>query len=171
MTKRTYRKINKTYWEGEHYFNKLGIAIIAFILFSLAHFNIQKYVNSQPLISPVVIEQKKWDVYISCEDPVGYIRCKFYQKELDEKQAILLIAIAKAESGLNPEAKNPHSSARGLFQVLARTWYDYDCVGDKYDFKDNTNCAIKIMSKDGGFRAWSVFNTGSYKRYLKGIEI
>lgn len=189
MKKRTYRKINKVYWNGEHYFDKIGIAIILFIFFSFLHFNIQKFVNREPLISPVVAMEKSPSVVISCEDPIGYIRCKYYSKELTEQEAITLLAIGQAESlcntktnkncipnngkegiGVDPKAKNPHSSARGWFQIIAGTWYSNDCVGDKYNFKDNANCAIKIM-KSSGYYPWEVYNTGSYKKYLNKFEI
>lgn len=76
-----------------------------------------------------------------------------------------MTAISKAESGHNPRAKNGKSTARGAFQILAGTWYSNDCTGDKYDFKDNTNCAIKIL-RGQGLYAWEVYNNGSYIKYL-----
>lgn len=133
--------------------------------------------SNQKLISPLVdgivepVMAKEPEVRISCEDPIGYIRCKFYKKELTEQEAIMLISIGKAESGMNPLSKNRKSTARGLFQIIASTWYHYDCVGDKYNFKDNTNCAIKIMRQDGGFRAWDAYNRGMHKKFIKDIEI
>lgn len=163
MKKRTYKK--------EHYFNKVGVMFLAFVFICYVNFIIRNFVNKESLVSPVVAEEIKPSVVISCDDPVGYIRCKYYSRELTEREATILIAIAKAESGLNPLAKNPKSSASGLFQVIAGTWYSYNCVGDKYDFKDSTNCAIKIMKKDKGFSAWSVYNNWTYKKHLKGVEI
>lgn len=65
---------------------------------------------------------------------------------------------------MNPLAKNKRSSARGLFQIIAGTWYSNDCVGDKYNYQDNITCAYKIL--DGqGLRAWEVCNNGSAKCY------
>lgn len=43
-----------------------------------------------------------------------------------------LETIARLESGLNPQAKNPNSSAGGLFQFVDGTWKAYG-GGDKFD--------------------------------------
>ena len=71
-----------------------------------------------------------------------------------------LEAIMLAESGGNPLAKNPSSSAAGSFQIVRGTWQYYSCVGDRFDFYDNLNCAIKIIKTDeangkDGFKHWS----------------
>lgn len=168
-----YTKRNTEFWFGDRIRIWIGVAYLA-LMFVLVIGGMRKQ-NQAPLISPIAgivqpVEAKEPSVVISCEDPVGYIRCKFYKHELTEKQAIMLIAIAKAESNLKPRARNPHSTARGLFQIIASTWYNYDCIGDKYDFKDNTECAIKIMNRSG-YTPWEVYNTGSYKKHLTGIEI
>lgn len=149
---------------------------LVFLLTLLVFGLIRRYQNSQPLISPapkeeVIQEQSAApSVVIPCEDAVGYIRCKYYKHEITEGEAKLLIAIAKAESGLNPRAKNRTSSARGLFQIIASTWYQYDCTGDKYDFKDSTDCAVNILRVSGPTQ-WEVYNNGSYKAFINSVEI
>ena len=170
-----YRK-NNGQFKSHQPLNPIVGVISLIVLALLLVLSYYKQENERPLISPLAdgpmsVYAKEPEVRISCDDPVGYIRCKFYKKELTEKEAITLIAIAKAESGLNPLAKNKRSTARGLFQIIASTWYHYDCVGDKYSFKDSTECAVKIMKKDGGFRAWDVFNRGTHKQFIKDIEI
>lgn len=114
----------------------------------------------------------EYDIVLFCDkDVVSYIKCKFHSGELTESEAITLIAIAKAESGLNEKAKNKQSSAKGVFQILSgSTWHDYGCRGEIYEWKDNTNCAIKIM-KRSGFTPWDAFNRGMHIKYLSEVTI
>lgn len=70
--------------------------------------------------------------------------------------SIVALNIARAESELNPLAKNKNSSASGLFQIIKGTYKHFKCG----DFKDvflpeeNIKCAIKIM-KTSGFHHWN----------------
>lgn len=61
--------------------------------------------------------------------------------------------IIECESGWNPEAKNPNSTAKGLFQILNGTWEDFECPGDVLNAYDNLNCGYKIL-KEGGKQHW-----------------
>lgn len=157
--------INKKY-KGLYYETPmfLGYIFLA-ILFSLVFV----YLFNKPLVSPVgseIIPQVHAQEIIMCEKGVKeYLECKVVNGELTENQGKIMLAIAKAESNLNEKARNPKSTARGVFQIIASTWYNYDCVGDKYNFKDNTNCAIKIM-KRSGYTPWEVYNKKSYLKYL-----
>lgn len=54
-----------------------------------------------------------------------------------------LLAIATIESGLNPKAKNPASSASGLFQFLARTARFYD-LDDPFDPVANADAGARL---------------------------
>ena len=133
---------------------------------------INREVNKGDLVSPLVTlphvtqVQASEPVVIKCELGVPeYLECKAVQGVITHKQAEIMTAIAKAESNLNPRAKNKRSTASGVFQIIAGTWYSNDCVGDKWNWKDNTDCAIKIL-KNQGYYAWEVYNTGSYKKYL-----
>lgn len=65
-----------------------------------------------------------------------------------------MLRIAIAESKLDPLAKNPDSSAKGLFQILDGTWKVYECQGDVYNPYDNIECARKIY-EDSGTSAWA----------------
>lgn len=76
-------------------------------------------------------------------------------KELTPRQMIVLEFgkssvmkdIAKAESRFDPLAKNPDSSAKGLYQILDGTWKDYGCLGNVLDARDNIACARIIYDK------------------------
>lgn len=63
--------------------------------------------------------------------------------------APVMLKVANAESGYNEKAKNPGSTARGLFQVIQSTQKNYGCTGDMYDPEDNVACAKKLYDKDG----------------------
>ena len=67
------------------------------------------------------------------------------------KDAPVMVSIARAESQFNPKAKNPNSTATGVFQILIGTWNDpyYGCVGERTDPQDNIDCARKIYEKSG----------------------
>jgi hypothetical protein len=59
----------------------------------------------------------------------------------------LAVSIAQAESGLKPGAKNPSSSARGLFQVTNDTWKQYG--GDpkkRMDVSENIRVGLDIIA-------------------------
>ena len=70
------------------------------------------------------------------------IRAKAVENGFDPD---LLVRIAKAESNLVPTAKNPTSSASGLFQIIKGTWQAFECEGEVFNEDDNIECAMKIM--------------------------
>jgi len=94
-----------------------------------------------------------------CDSPIDYIRCSGEDLGKSNKEISIMINIAKKESNMNQLAKNKSSSASGLFQIISGTWYSNDCVGDKWNFKDNTDCAWKIQTKRG-FQPWEVCTLG-----------
>jgi len=89
-----------------------------------------------------------------CYDPIACIRDVGEELGVPNQDIMTMIRIAKAESSLNPRAKSPKSTASGLFQIVAGTWYSNDCVGDKWDYEDNTRCAYRIYQKRG-FQPWN----------------
>jgi len=99
-----------------------------------------------------------------CDSPIDYIRCSGEDLGKSNKEISIMINIAKKESNMNPKAKNKSSSASGLFQIIAGTWYSNDCTGDKWNFKDNTNCAWKIQTQRN-FQPWEVCTNGMVKCY------
>lgn len=70
------------------------------------------------------------------------------------KDTPVMIDVAHAESSFNPTAKNPASTAKGLFQILDSTWKDTGCEGYVYYPQDNIACAQKIQA-DAGTAPWN----------------
>lgn len=58
-------------------------------------------------------------------------------------------AIARSESRFNPKARNPTSSAKGLYQIVNGTWKDHNCTGNVLNAEDNIKCAVKLHDKNG----------------------
>ena len=71
----------------------------------------------------------------------------------------LLVDIAKCESGLNPEAKNPRSTASGIFQFINSTFiHQAQAYGLPTDDKNDPVIQIKLaanMIRDGGLHHWN----------------
>ena len=86
--------------------------------------------------------------------------CKVFGEDCE-----IMIAIAKAESGLRADASNTNrngSTDTGLFQINSIHGYS---VEDMKNVDKNIEAAKKIYDKQG-LQAWVVYNTGAYKRYL-----
>lgn len=74
----------------------------------------------------------------------------------------LAMAIAKAESGFQPNAKNPVGSASGVFQFLDSTFRNYcinkfhmtNSMGDKNRPTIQVNCAIEMLKEPLGYMHW-----------------
>lgn len=71
------------------------------------------------------------------------------------------LCIMEHESRGNPNAKNPNSSARGLFQILASLWAPHFNVSYQqlYDPETNVRLAREIYDMQG-WRAWSPYKRG-----------
>lgn len=71
------------------------------------------------------------------------------------------LCIMDHESGGNPNAKNPRSSARGLFQLLGSMWAPYFGVSQDalYDPETNVRLAAKVLAIQG-WGAWSPYGRG-----------
>lgn len=52
----------------------------------------------------------------------------------------------------NPSAKNPNSSATGVFQFIKSTWAGM-CEGDVLNVHDNVSCGTRILA-NGGISHW-----------------
>ncbi len=72
-----------------------------------------------------------------------------------------VLCLMQYESGGNPNAKNPNSSARGLMQILASLWAPHFGVSyeDLYDPSINLLLARKIYDQQGWW-AWSPYVRG-----------
>lgn len=79
------------------------------------------------------------------------------------------LAVMQAESGCNPRADNTGlnrdgSNDKGLMQINS---IHRDLVGDteRFDPAANIRAAWHIYH-GSGWRAWSAYNSGAYKKYL-----
>ena len=81
-----------------------------------------------------------------------------YQYTLEPK---IMTAVAICESGLNPQAKNPRSTAGGVFQILDGTWNAFSCEGSKFNPVDNIRCAERIRKDklNHWSESWSCIKT------------
>jgi hypothetical protein len=63
----------------------------------------------------------------------------------------LALRIANSESSNTPSAKNPRSTAGGLFQVVDQTWKDYKgAPGKKYNVDENIRVGTDIIADNLG---------------------
>lgn len=69
--------------------------------------------------------------------------------EIEFVNVPVMIRIAKAESGFNEKSRNPHSTAKGVYQILDGTWKAYGCKGDVLNAEENIACARIIYERDG----------------------
>ena len=79
-------------------------------------------------------------------------------------EAPVMVHVANSESGLNPLAKNPSSTATGLFQILKSTWQDAGCTGNPKNANDNLVCARKLFDKSGT-KPWNE-SRDTWKKFL-----
>lgn len=59
----------------------------------------------------------------------------------------LALDLATFESNLNPKARNPRSTAKGVYQFLDSTWNSL-CTGNVLDPDDNIGCAMRLLGEN-----------------------
>ena len=94
-----------------------------------------------------------------------------------DETLVTMVAIARAESGWNPRAHNDNAgtgdNSYGLWQINMigalgperRTLFSIDSNDELFDPATNARAA-KIIHKQQGFDAWSVFRHGTHKQFL-----
>ena len=99
----------------------------------------------------------------------------------DPKEAVLMTAIAMAESSGRQDAHNPNAStgdnSYGLWQInmindlgpARRQQFGINSNDQLFDPATNARAALAIR-KSQGFGAWSVYRSGAYKQYLAAAE-
>lgn len=81
-----------------------------------------------------------------------------YFRAEDVERALCLMSY---ESGGNPNAKNPTSSARGLMQILGSLWAPHFGVTLEELYDPHINLAIAAQIRDSqGWTAWAPYNRG-----------
>lgn len=65
----------------------------------------------------------------------------------------IMVDIAWAESQFVPTARNPRSTAKGIFQILDGTWSGAGCTGNVLNADDNIRCA-RVLYDQSGTRPW-----------------
>ena len=72
-------------------------------------------------------------------------------------QVDTMLCLMQHESGGNPNAQNPNSSAAGLFQIMGFWWDQYG--GNPYDPETNVALAQVIYDQQG-YGAWNPYGRG-----------
>jgi len=99
------------------------------------------------------------------EKPVGETkedvqRLITYYAEQYEIDPALPLRIAYAESGYNAKAKNPRSTAKGVFQWINSS-FKANCTGDPLNADDNIECGVRMVAEgrmhhwDSSKQAWN----------------
>lgn len=95
----------------------------------------KKALAEKPVIEPVIIIKEK-----SVQEKIIDYAEKY---GVDRDTAL---RIANCESGYKPDAKNPNSSATGIYQFIDSTWNNY-CKGDRLNADDNIICFMEQYPK------------------------
>ena len=82
-------------------------------------------------------------------DPKALIIQKSEEYGIDPN---LALDLARFESNFNPLAKNPSSTAKGIYQWLDGSWKAH-CEGSVTSTKDNVECTMRILA-NGGLHHW-----------------
>ena len=82
-----------------------------------------------------------------------------YLKKIASEDFYILDLIVKCESGWKPWAKNPNSTASGLFQFIGSTWSRWSSPShDVFNPYDNIDVAYKLY-KAQGTSPWNASKT------------
>lgn len=94
------------------------------------------------------------------EDPVERWR-PLVETQFPASEVDTALCLIRHESGGDPTADNPRSSARGLFQILGSLWAPQYGVSNSalYDPVTNTRIAHDVWQKQGWW-AWSPYKRG-----------
>ena len=74
---------------------------------------------------------------------------KAYEHNVNPDMAVFL---AQIESNFNPKARNPRSTAKGIYQWLDGSWRSF-CEGEVFNPEDNVDCAMRVIG-EGGISHW-----------------
>lgn len=89
-----------------------------------------------------------WESEVKKKKPIAdLIQTMALFSEVDSSTAL---SIAYCESELDPEARNPKSTAKGLYQFLDGTWSS-SCDGDVFNPIDNIDCFLDLYPENPGW--------------------
>ena len=131
------------------------------------------------LSAPVSFSKPTTDKAVSKNVTPGQLAVILKQTGFKEAEIPTMIAISRAESGLNPKAHNPRypDDSYGLFQINMLDEPGYKLGEERrqrYGLKTNeelknpninARAALDIRNRQG-LSAWSVYTSGAYKQYL-----
>ncbi|MDI6788486.1 MAG: transglycosylase SLT domain-containing protein [Planctomycetota bacterium] len=116
-----------------------------------------KWDTTSPYIHALTSNLSVWEQFrMIREDRIrAIVMSKSEEFDIDPK---ILLTLAKCESNFDPKAKNPNSSASGLFQFVKKTWdWTIKEMGqptwDVFNPEHNTAAAAFLIKKDG-LRHW-----------------
>lgn len=105
----------------------------------------QEEIRKSQIIAPVVAS------IIPREDVANELRSHGLPEDIVQS----FLVIVQRESNFNTNAKNPYSTASGLYQFLTGTFAGYGCSGSPFNWKDATACAAKAY-RMSGLQPWSL---------------
>lgn len=100
-----------------------------------------------PRIRGYIEFDQEWDF----DNTIDYI---VYSAQEAGVSVRLALDLATEESGFDPLAKNPLSSAKGIYQITFDT-FNENCEGDVFEVEHNVSCAMDMISR-GMISRWSV---------------
>ena len=158
-------KKSKQWKTVEKWFNKSTFAcawIGTFIglVFSQWYWTKTHTISSpEPVKQTIVVKAEEYPRSYYEADVQRYIRFRGQELGYNDYDITVFVKIAEKESSYNPTAKNPNSTAKGIYQFIDGTWRHY-CLndGNVYDAVANIDCFYKVLEQDGfpkGLNHWA----------------
>ena len=99
----------------------------------------------QPIIEPTTVEPLVVEIVEINENPtVDKVREEIIrQAKLANFSEETALKIATCESNFKWDAKNPKSSAKGVYQFIDSTWEWIEAEGHQFDYKENIKQFLK----------------------------
>ena len=159
------KKANEKTYRHNTYLAVIVLALLFAMIFMPVVYNYLNRPILDPLgtsVAPQVVEVRA--IETPCDyDAITYIRCRGQELGYKDTDISVFVRIARFESGFNPMAKNPKSTATGIYQFINSTFHRY-CKGKNiYNFVDNIDCFYKVLEVDGFPKGLSHWNASRNK--------